>query len=646
MIALLAVVAAGCSSSERYALVPVPQIFVMVDSIQVTAGKCSLFAPDQTNGQLTYRKHLVVRNSGNTGSVLCLNKVKWESTNTLLKWEYTSTRPTDAKACPAVGAIALAAGKSIGIDVIYAPSADKVDNGQAILTIENNDQKASLKGPTSLCFGISTVGPQITMDTNEYTYINTSAANPATTCFKFGNSGTAPLCFDDAGLDPANAQYSIVEKPNKGDCISAIGDSGNPLGTPTKMQVCVRYSPDKTEGNEDENVIIVTNDPTKPNAQVKLGAKTQADNKYTISCTTASGKLEYDFTGVTSGTAEATCAIFNDGPASMVINTATVQALDAAVDQSTVDGIYKSCVHLTAGDKTCVDLPRGVSKSGTIYVTVKFAFPAGNAAPNGNLMIGFAQASIPGTIAIPVSAGACAVPAPSFGPMPQLWLLAGVGQKASGTFMIANQSCAPMRVINACVTAATVPGADPCSKAVSVYSGLAKPFASQDIEAWGLLPLEVEFHPPDDKKLNVNDLVSIVYCAGAWAGDKCNGTIVTQSLNLQGSIKTELAAPTLSLGTTADYPDAKVGQPVHIKATFTKGQYADGNNYLWVITKRPAGSKRWLTPPEQATSTPDLIFIPDVAGNYEIAALAQAFDEDSPQNYNWSSQVKLTLTVQ
>ena len=643
-IALLALAAAGCSSNP-YSLVYKPQIFTMVDNIQVAAGKCSLFAPDQTNGQLTYRKHVVIRNSGNDNSVLCLNKVKWETTNTLLKMEYTTTKPTDAKSCPGVGAIALATGKSVGIDIVYSPSPDKVDNGQGTLTIEHNDIVAAAKGPTSLCFGISTVGPQITMDATEDTFINTSAANPATHCYKFGNSGTAPLCFDHAGLDPANAQYTITEKPNQGDCIPAIGDTGNPVSTPAKMQICVRYSPDQTDGNEDENVIIVTNDPSKPNAQVKLSAKTQADNKYTITCTSASGKMEYDFSAVTSGSGQATCAIYNDGPASMAINNIGVQAIDPTVDQSTLDGMYSVCMHLTAGDTTCVDPPRGVSKAGTIYFTVKFTFPATGAPLNGNLAVSFTQANVPGTITIPISAGGCDVPAPSFGPLPQLWLLAGVGQKATGTFVVANQSCATMRVINACITSATVVGSDPCSKPASLYNGFTKPFASQDIAAWGLLPLEVEFHPADDKKLQINDLVNITYCSGAWAAGKCSGAIVTQSLNLQGSIETENAPPTLSLGATADYPAAVVGQPVHLKATFTKGAYDNGNNYLWIITSRPAGSKRWLTPADQATSTPDLIFVPDVPGPYEFAALAQAFSADAPQNYNWSAQVKVTINV-
>ena len=632
-------IAMGCGG-HGYVLTQQPQIFVMVDSIAIVKGKCALFAPDQTNGQLTYRKHVVARNSGK--GTLCLNKIKWESANTLLKMSYTTSKPTNAAACPNAVA-ALAEGQSIGIDIEYAPSADKVDNGQATLTFEHNDPK--YKDPVAVCFGISSVGPQIAMDATEDTFINTSAANPATHCYKFSNTGTAPLCFDHAGLDPANAQYSVVEKPNQGECIPALGDAGNPVGTPKKLQVCVRYSPDSTEGNEDENVIIVTNDPTKPNSQVKITAKNQPDNKYTITCTSASGKIEYDFTGTKSGTAEAKCNIYNDGPASMAINSVGVQALDVNIDQSKVDGIYATCLQLP-GATDCVATPRGLSKGSSIYVTVKYSYPAGSDPPNGNVLIGITQANVPGTITIPISAGSCDVPAPSFGPTPQLWLLAGVGQKAKGTFVVANQSCATLRLINACITSATVVGADPCSKPASLYHALTTPFISTDVAAWSLWPLEVEFHPADDKKLHVNDLLNVTYCSGSWNAGACSGPIVTQSLNLQGSIESEIAAPTLNLGSTADYASAKVGQPIKIKAAFTKGQYDDGKNYLWVIKSRPADSKLWLTPSAQATSVPELILVPDAAGEYTIAALAQAFNEAAPSEFDWSTQVEVKITVQ
>ncbi len=635
--ALAAVLALGAGCGD-YAVSTPPQVNVTVDNVQVIAGKCSMFAADRSNGQLTFDKHVVVRNSGK--GVLCLNQVKWTTANTLLKMSYTTPKPTDAKACPAAGAIALAAGKSVGIDVAYLPSPDKVDMGQATLTIEHN---ATPESPISLCFGISPVGPQISVDAAEDTFVNVSAPSSETHCDRVGNSGDAPLCFDHAVLDPANAKYSIVEKPTKGDCIPPLGDAGNPVMAPTKWMVCVRYSPGGPGGDDDDNLIIATNDPNMPNAQVILHAKTETGT-YTVACTTTKGGLLYDFGGVTSGTAQATCAITNVGPAGMAISPPAVQATDPAIDPAKIAGMYAICGHTSATDPACVGWPLGVAAGSTVYLTIRFTFPATNDPANGNLVVPFVQAMIPEILTIPISAGGCDVPAPAFGPQ-QLWLLAGLGQKATGTYVIANQSCAPLRVLNACITSAASTTGDPCSKPASLSSGLAKPFASQDVAPWGVLPLEVEFHPVDGAKQVVNDFLNMTYCAGVWAGGKCSGAIVTQVLNLQGSIQTGIAPPTLSLSALTDYAGPVHGQPLHLEATFSPGQYPDGHNYSWLLTKRPPGSTRWLTSMEQTTSTPDLVFIPDVPGDYEVAAMAQAIEDGTPADYDWSAQVKIAFTA-
>ncbi|MFZ4577100.1 MAG: hypothetical protein ACOYOB_01790 [Myxococcota bacterium] len=635
--ALLAVIgaglAAGCGSSQE--LLSEPLIYVMVDSKKNIEGTCAQFAPDDSRGQMSYEKTVIIRNAG-TG-VLCLKKLTFTTDNPMLTMKVSGAKPLNESSCPGAYA-ALDKNASLTLKVRYAPSATEENGAGASLAIEHNDYLN--KAPVAACFTIGQVGPRLALDVLNDKFVNAQSSKPPEHCYPFGNTGTAPLIFKEAYFTTVNAQYSIISQPNNGDEIPAFGTPGNLKTDPGKLKVCVRYTPNSTEGDEDVKLAIKTNDPAAQNASITITA-TNEQGSYQLTCGAADG-LVYDFRGA-GVQATGKCNIYNVGPSGFAITGIDILAVKSA-DQDAAMGMY--AWHLEKSGTTVSNPPYNVSKTLSIDIVVDYSKPAVGQPVAANLVIRFSQAGVPGTVVIPIIAGNCDTPDPAMGPQPQVWLQADVGETSQGVAVLANQSCAPLRIINSCIVDAKYTGDDACNLgSPSNHFAMVKPLKDFDVDPWGLIALPFTFKPQDGNMNQRDAVLHVVYCSGAWAADKCLGGDPTPvKLNLQGSIVIDLLQPTVSLGSTSDYVEAKVGFPLKIIASFAKGTHDDGQNYIWAVKKRPLASKLWLN--ENAQSSDGILtVVPDVVGSYTFLVMAQAFNAEDPGEYTWSPQSEVTVDV-
>jgi len=643
----------ACGSDEQ--LQQLPQFDLAVDGKPHKPATCNDFFPDSTGGQLTASKTVKITNSGGAAgdNVLCL-KVKWKTDNSLLTMAYVGAKPTDEGKCPGA-LVALASNKTISIRIDYKPSPDIDDTDDAQLEIEHyyNDLKGgkavlipSTRKLVPICFGIQDIGPKICLDQKEGQFTNASAANPPTDCYSFGNCGTGALKYNGSLFDPLNGQYAVVEEPKVGDEIPPQGTPGNPKEKPTKFKVCVRYTPDTSPDNEGTNLVIKSNDKGKPNANIPISAVNQEESKVEWSGSAPNGQCEFNFQGVTAGKKESLCKLFNLGPASYTVLKMEVKAIDPALDQAVVDAIYKVEAFKGADSTSYGTGTFAVAKGKTADFVVTMQFPNSGKPPEARLVVSYSQGNVPGQHLLSVLAGKCDVPAADFGPQPEIWQQAAVGSTSKATFVVANQSCAPMQLVTACVTSGGIVGANPCGKASAKGHALVKAFASTSVPGRGLHPIDVECKPPNDNSKTIVDLLHVTYCQGAYnsaSGECTDGAPVTQTINLTCSTVTSVKPPTFKL-VGPDTP-GKVGSPLKISGVFTQGTQPSGKNFLWVITSRPSSSLAWLPLDVQSTSTPVLWLLPDAAGKYEVAGMAQAIDENDAGNYSWSKQVFVTVEV-
>ncbi|HAN32672.1 MAG TPA: hypothetical protein DCQ06_13840, partial [Myxococcales bacterium] len=475
-------------------------------------------------------------------------------------------------------------------------------------------------------------------------------------CIGFTNGGNAPLVFNSAYMETATKYYSIIEQPNSGTSIAAKGQGDNPKSNPKYLNVCVRVSPDDKSGDYGAKLVIETNDKTNPYAKVTFSVTWEEDNVFKITCGTPDGSLKYDFTGTASGIVEKCCNIYNEGPSGMLINKVEVNPLDLS-KQDLAESLYgvKLYKKLPDGTKDKVALPRSINPSKSLDFCVEYIFPNDNKTTNAEMVVNYSQANIPSTLQLPVLAGACDTPdllvSPAATP---IWLQTKLGGKATKELVIANQSCAPLQVLQACVTQVAARGSDsnPCGNAtlLSAHFGVVDEKGLTQIKPWELLPLTVKFEPPNEKYKTINHFLNIVYCPGAWKGDKCAEQVVARTVNLTGTVDSDESKlyklPTLKLGAYNDQ-EAKVGQPFKIEAIAAEGDLPLGQYgaYLWTIKTRPAGSTLWVSNDFQSTDVPYLTINPDFQGTYVVVGQVQAVDDTNPSKLAWSEQVEFTFEV-
>ncbi len=632
--AALATSLSGCGSDQ--AIEEDPQLSFNVDGTPKRI--VHEFAPDTTNGQLQQESTVRIFSTGKVG--LQLKNISFVSQNKFIKEVWPSGKPTFPTT--------LAPTDSLTIKIQFKPSAGQEDNNGAVLTIQHNDPK--VPGNVVINFKIKLLGPKIATNATQLTFVNPSKAAPPTQCVKFGNEGNAPLVFKSVFLGTATPYYKVISSPNEGDSIAAIGEGDNPKANPKLLEICVRLTPEGQDADYATKLLIETNDPSTPQKTIPITVKYELDNKFTVTCSNPNGDLKFDFSDVTAGAAERCCNIYNDGPgAGFLVNGVDIKALTDG-NQELADALFDVTLYALdpSGEKKTVTLPRSISPGKSLDFCTSFAYPADGKTTGGEMVIRYSQSNQSDTVQIPVVAGKCETPNLVIAPIASpVWLNAKVGAKSSGQLVVANQSCAPLQVIGACVSQVGGLASNPCGPdKASPHFKLSPDVGLTGVPAWGLLPLNVVFEPKDNKYPEVQHYLHIDYCGGAWDGAKCSEPLASVDISVTGLVAEDVQAPKLSLALAAGAAPM-VGQPFKVEAAATAGALPIGQfgAYLWFIAKRPANSLLWLSTEFQSTDSPWVSIKPDVAGKYTIIGAVQAVDDADSSNVAWSQQVLLEVDV-
>lgn len=667
----LAVLGAAACTHNGVDLAPIMSISVASGKDAPTlpfksAPSCFKFSSDDTAGQLSQTRTITISNGSSDGSILCVKTpIFTAGANKLYKMEMgkavapASGQCLDKAAGAAVPGVftALAQNQSFTITVTYTGSPGLSDTAKLALISNGTSGDPFAYTSTDLCFGIGTIGPRLTLDAQELIFHNATPSSPQEQCIGAGNAGDEPLCFDSAYFAQPNSQYAVSKQPSKGDCIPARGDAKNPVVSPMEWKICVRYTPDSTVGNEQLQLNLKTNDANAKIATIALDAVTDLLGNYKVTCKNSSGALMYDFIGMTSGVKEATCTVTNLGPASFSLNAfAEIAAVGPFPQEGNISSIY-ALTELTVGGSALTGPVFAFKAGNSLDFIVKLTYPGdGSLPPQAQLIITFSQMPKGADkLYLPIAVGSGNWPALSYGPS-SLWQQAAVGASATASVILANQSPAPLQLLDACIlpqTAVVDPAKDPCgANAASKYTTITPAFALKTLAPWQLYPLEIVFAPTDDKQMTRTELLHITWCMTQWDGSKCmpsaNGGsgLRVQSIGLGGNAE-KMALPALMLpADNPAYTHAVAGQPLTITGQFDTGTgYPACQNFAWTLKSRPAGSMAWKTPSEQNTADANYTFVPDIPGDYTILAMGQACNAPDQTKLAWSKQVELTVKV-
>lgn len=601
------------------------------------------FFPDTTGGQQPQHVNILIVNSGKGD--LTITDIAWKSQNAFLSMNYPSLQPSFP--------LTLKENGSLQLTVDFKPDPNIEDNRGGRIEISHSD-KDKTENPIVMTFTIRESGCKIELDTTKYTYVNPSKHNPPEACFKFGNVGTAECEFKDAYMGTATPYYTVTKVPNKGTKIPALGTGKNPKNNPMKLEACVRLTPESPDKDYTSSLVIETSDKTNSKRKIALGVKWEAANVFKYTSDHPTGDLIYDFSGVTVGTKTRCLNVYNEGPAGYLVNTVEVVAYkdtdQSAAEEQYTPELFK--LNTVTGEQDAIKTPFSVNAGKTLDICITFKYPNDQSDPvKARVLVTYSQANIPDKVEFPIVAGKCDTPQALFAPAKTpLWMMAAVGGSAKSTLLVANQSCAPLTIIKACVTQTTGVGVkDICGAAnlASAHFKIASNVGLTTVEPWSIKPIEIEFAPPNEKYKNVHHLINVLYCSGPFSGNECKGDgAVTRALNITGHVAADTKVPTLKLA-IAEGNTTVVGAPIKIEAIAEEGQFpiSQYGAYLWQLRKRPKGSKVWLTAEFQVTDEAWLTIKPDAEGDYELIGTVQSVDPQTPSNIAWSEQVALTIKV-
>ncbi len=621
---------AACS---EHAIEAFPQLDV---AIEAQPGLTSwTFSPDLSGGQLEQQAVVRLRNAGQ--DPLTLHEVAFESDNAFLH----AVWPGGAPSFPTT----LAAGEIRSLRIRYAPDSNIDVTGSARLRILSDDPE---EPDITLQFVIGTLGPRIAVDMTQLTFINPSAAAPPTACTWFRNVGGADLVFESATLATATPYFQVVQAPPAGATIPALGTPGNPKSKPASLQVCVRITPGEKGVDYAAKLLLRTNDPKQSIATVSLGVSWPEPSRYHIACADTSGGLGFDFEGVQTGSSERCCTIENEGPSGFVVQKIELRALTAG-EQALADALYAAApyVEQADGSRQSVSLPRSISTGKQLHVCVRYAAPVDGKTANAETIVRFQQDQQTDALQLPVVAGDCSTPGLVAAPSSvAVWMGAPVGGSTSRQLLLANQSCAPMQVIQACVSQLASAGACGKTAALSAHFSLEPEVGLQSVGPWGTLVLGLQLQPKSDADPDLEQYAHVVHCGGSWDGNQCSEPPSTLVLPVHGHIGDDLPTPTLTLKAASSAP-AHVGEPYVVQAAAESGAWPIGayGAYLWYVAERPAGSMLWLSGEFQTTSAPKLTLKPDLPGSYVVIGAVQAVDPQDQTAFAWSPHATFDFEV-
>ena len=504
-----------------------------------------------------------------------------------------------------------------------------------------------------MCFDIAAAGPIVALQTKELPYTNPKASAPQKHCALFGNDGTAALVVTAlAEIKPASPEYKITDQPNVGDSISPLGATDNPVTNKKTLSVCVVMTPDADPTNDVVDLVIHTNDPVTPDTTVKLYSVFQADSSFTVTCQGNDPTvIEYNFQGAGQGVARV-CNVHNDGPAPFAWNNPPQIVAVAPSTQDDVDAVYALTLQKNGKERAKPYSAGSIAVGQSVDFSITYTPPTnGQPPPSAELQIPYMQVPSPSTtLTIPILSATCDAPTLVFAP-DEIWLYATMGNKAQGHIAFANQSCAPLDILKACINGNNPTGSDPCASAqyASSYFGILNAVGAGKIAPStvggtnGLFGLDIEFHPPDDNKIAPIGLLNIVYCiTGSVSGGNCAAGYQTFTLTSNTTAGYKLPSVVLSVDTAT--PTS--GKPCNISAVLTPGDYPDGKTWRWALIDRPAGSKAWIGNANQTTSDPGVSFVPDAKGKYTVQVQGLTIDATDNTKLEWTPPTTVSLTVQ
>lgn len=505
-------------------------------------------------------------------------------------------------------------------------------DGQAIatLTVVSNDPK---QPNLVLTMATPCTDAKAVLSTQLLEVVNAAPYDGKVACLTLGNIGCKPLTVQAVSLQPADLRFSLVKAPEAGATIGVFGGGDNPTAAPVALPICVRFEPkDDSKAAASVQLVVSAQGGSAQSVQAKVVAAWTPPSHHSLAC---GGKQAFTFPGGVVG-AKATCKLQNHGPAPLKIAALGLQPVAGSVPLEEIQAAFAAAI-VQGGEQTA---PWTVAPGAVADLVVHWKAKA--SPPAAQVRLRLERQSDAEELTLPVLAGLCNQPALLFAPAPPA-LSTPIGSNVTGDVVLVNQSCAPLDIVQGCVTAYQVSQEQACdtgigSDAFSLVGGA----ATQTIPPWGMATLQVRYAPkvagskPDYGQLHQ------YWCRGTWNGGSCTGPIEKTSIQLEGTSKPGLIAAGAQL--KANGP-VVLGKSVWLKAAITPGSQpvADQGSFRWWVAARPAGSSAWYDAP--VTDGAARQFVPDLAGSYTIAMQVLSGTPGQLTTQVQSKPALVTLTV-
>ncbi len=584
------------------------------------------FSPSGTHEQ---RADVLLRNGGGPDSVVWVTGASLKTELSALRLVYPAGKP----AFP----VALQGDTRLRLQVRFQPDPNQPQPGTAVLHVEHELADVA---PLALNFRVPESPPRGALDTKDLRFVNPSAVNPPTRCARLRNVGGGELRVGAVTLETAHKHYAVVKAPPAGTLVP-----GGAAGAEAGLEICVRLTGAAPCGEDcthyDARVIVRTDAQTTPELKVQLSAAWDTA-RLEVGCGAPADPQGGDVSLrlAVTGQAQACCTLHNAGPGGLVFNDVDVSAYDPS-EAADAEAAWAWALRETPTGAP-VALSRGLAAGKSLSLCVAPKGSSGLSAVGADVVLRYTQGGLTAELALPVVTPSCSQPALLVAPAAApLWLQAAPGATVEGQVTLANQSCAPLALVKACVRSATAPGPDPCAGPASPDFTLVDAAGLQTLQPWALSALRVRYAPSQPG--TSAHVLHVVWCPGTLDASGCDRPLRTRTVALHGVAPG--GAPAQVSATLSQAPVA--GSPVLLQAQATAGTWpvSDYGGWQWTLVARPAGSVAWLGSESQAANAPQAALHPDKAGTYRVQVRAQSVDPSDPGALTWSAPALVDVVV-
>ena len=462
-----------------------------------------------------------------------------------------------------------------------------------------------------------------------YTYLNATNAKPETQLFTITNQGSEALVFYKASLLTPNPEFDVINTPAPGITIQPGGDS---------VTFEVRYKPLDSIQPDNVTVVVETNDPYEPEVYIQLKTKL-IPGKLVV--THEDMNLGYvNFTSaINTGTQiEKYISLYNEGPG-------PIRILGGTAEPDNADSAYELFIGKPGQELEPLEknLVKSIQASQSMDVMVRYTALT-NEGADRDLKIRY-ENPYESAVVIPMLGGA---------PKPELVVYPSQQQVAASylqfhaeeeaverSVVLANEGMAPLTV--SAIELVEPPGYIGTGINFEVMNLPSLPLTVQPLD---LLPLDVRFLAEGDAVINHTNL-EVTYTDAT--GSEATWLVALAGYSQAGQ---GIVLPFANPGSSSDYTDAEVGKEVLLNGmeSLPGDVYISNNGYTWYVLQKPVGSAVKLN----TTTGPTVSFIPDQAGLYQFALIAQSdsvatgagskYGEVDYVNL-WSQEALLEITV-